>query len=127
MSNSDHSVDRKLDGPSYEWVDPRVLDIPTYFRGPNDLDKFLSKVSFLKLDSHSDALMVDIYGYTDRVCHRRENAPQDFFFTTSFFFLTYNVTLPFDEFTMGVLRILNVASTQLHPNSWASLQVYRIM
>jgi len=47
LSNSDHSVDRKSDGPSYEWVNPRVLDIPTCFRSPNDLDKILSKVSFL--------------------------------------------------------------------------------
>jgi len=29
VSNSD---DSKSDDPSYEWVDPRVLDIPTCFR-----------------------------------------------------------------------------------------------
>ena len=28
---------------------------------------------------------------------------------------------------MGVLRLFNVAPTQLHPNSWASMQVFRIL
>jgi len=34
------------------------------------------------------------------------------------FFTNSYVHLPFDEFTMGVLRVLNVAPTQLYPNSW---------
>jgi len=61
VSNSNHSVNRRSEGPSYEWVDPRVLNIPTCFRDSNNLDKFLSKVAFLKPDSPSDALMIDIY------------------------------------------------------------------
>jgi len=105
-------------GSSYEWVDPHVLDIPTCLRDSNTLDKFLYKVTFLKLDSPSDALMADICGYTDRVCHRRENAPHDFFFIYNTFFSYLHITLPFDEFTLGVIQILNVVSTQLHPNSW---------
>jgi len=28
---------------------------------------------------------------------------------------------------MGVLRTLNMAPTQLHPNSWASLQAFRLL
>jgi len=32
-----------------------------------------------------------------------------------------------DDFTVGVLRALNVAPTQLHPNSWAYLQAFRIL
>jgi len=33
--------------------------------------------------------------------------------------------LPFDEFSIGVLRVLNVAPTQLHPNSWVYLRGFR--
>lgn len=91
------------------------------------MDKFLSKVSFLKRDSPSNALMADICGYTYRVCHVRENAPHDFIFVYNTFCSDLHVTLPFDEFTMGILQILNVASTQLHPNSWATLQPFRII
>jgi len=42
-------------------------------------------------------------------------------------FTDSNIRFPFDEFTMGVLRTLNVAPTQLHPNSWASLQAFRLL
>jgi len=37
------------------------------------------------------------------------------------------VRLPLDDFTMGVLRALNVAPTQLHQNSWAYMQAFRIL
>jgi len=127
VSNSDDRIGPMSDDPSYKWVDPRVLDTLTYFRGPNDLDKFLSKVSFLKPDSPLDAVVVDICGYTDRVCHGLDSAPQDFSFVCNTFFTDLHVTLPLDEFTMGVLRILNKEPTQLHINSWATLQAFRIL
>lgn len=127
VSSSDRSVGQRSKGLNYEWVDPSVLNIPTGFRDSNSLDKFLSKVAFIKLDCSSDALMTDIYGYTDRVCHGRENAPHDFFFVYNTFFAYLHITLPFDDFTMGVLRILNMAPTQLHPNSWAAFQAFRVL
>jgi len=71
--------------------------------------------------------MADICGVTDRVCHGQENAPVDFFFVYSTLFANLNVTLPFDNFTMGVLHTLNVAPTQLHPNSWVALQAFRVL
>ena len=104
-----------------------MLKIPTSFRDSDVLDKFISKVSFIKLDAPSDALMADICGYSDRVCHGRENVPHDLFFVYNTFFHDLHITLPFDDFTVGVLRILNVALTQLHPNSWVCLQAFRII
>jgi len=50
-----------------------------------------------------------------------------FFFMYSALISDLHVCLPFDDFTMGVLRVLNVAPSQLHPNSWASLQVFRLI
>jgi len=38
-----------------------------------------------------------------------------------------HVRLPLDDFTMGVLRALNVAPTLLHPNSWAYMQAFRVL
>jgi len=97
-SDLDHSIS---EGLSYKWVNPRVLKIPTSFRNFDVLDKFFSKVSFIKPDAPSDALMDGICGYSDRVCHGRENAPHDFFFVYDAFFHDLHVTLPFDDFTMG--------------------------
>ena len=38
-----------------------------------------------------------------------------------------HVRLPFDEFIVRVLYILNVAPSQLHPNDWAALQAFKLV
>jgi len=74
MGCSSHAIDlttRPSHYPSYEWVDPRILDIPTCFRGSSTLDGFLSKVSMLKPDSPSNMVATYNCNHTDRVCHSR--------------------------------------------------------
>jgi len=61
------------------------------------------------------------------VCHGREGAEEDFFYMYASMFVKLHVCLPLDEFSMGVLRILNVVPTQLHPNCWGSLQAFRLI
>ena len=61
------------------------------------------------------------------VCHGREGATEEFFYMYMCHFSQLHIRLPFDEFTMGVLRLLNVAPTQLHPNNWAYLQAFRLL
>jgi len=137
---SSHSVDSSLtrtasgsasqssDGPSYDWVDPSVLKIPTKIRIVDDLDELFSvNKNFLAFDCPTEALAIDVCCVTDRVCHDRENAPHDFFFVYSTFFYHLHITFPFDDFTTRVLRILNVTPTQWHPNSWAILQAFRVL
>jgi len=46
---------------------------------------------------------------------------------TPIFFSNLHIFLPFDNFTMGVLRTLNIAPTQLHPNTWVSIQAFRLI
>jgi len=122
------SASQSSDDPSYDWVDPSVLRIPSKIKFSDDLDEFLSShKDFLASDCPIEALVVDICGMIDGVCHGRENAPRDFFFVYSTFFSHFYISFPFDDFTMSVLRILNVALTQLHPNSWAILQTFRIV
>ncbi|QCD86377.1 hypothetical protein DEO72_LG3g898 [Vigna unguiculata] len=61
------------------------------------------------------------------VCHGRDGAVEEFFYMYMCHFSQLHIRLLFDEFTMGVLRLLNVAPTQLHPNSWAYLQAFRLL
>ncbi|KAL9303873.1 hypothetical protein ACSQ67_021136 [Phaseolus vulgaris] len=42
-------------------------------------------------------------------------------------FADLHVSLPFDAFTAGVVRELNVAPTRLHPNSRASMRAFHIV
>jgi len=98
-------------------VDITVRNIATTLRKPDDLNKEIAKAPLVCSGLPPDIIVVEICGYTDRVCHGRENAPIDFFFVYNTLFTDLRVTLPFDEFTSDVLRFFNLAPTQLHPNS----------
>ena len=60
----------------------------------------------------------------DRVYRERSSTEPPFFFMYGCLFADLHVSLPFDAFTV---KELNVAPTQLHPNSWASMQAFRIV
>ncbi|QCD90225.1 hypothetical protein DEO72_LG4g1180 [Vigna unguiculata] len=74
-----------------------------------------------------DIVSLERVSAIDRVCYGQEGATENFFYTYMCHFSQLHVRLPLDDFTIGVLRTLNVAPTQLHPNSWAYLQAFRIL
>jgi len=51
------------------------------------------------------------------VCHDQDGVEEGFFYMYMCHFSQLHMQIPFDDFTMGVLRLLNAAHTQLHPNS----------
>ena len=53
--------------------------------------------------------------------HGREQYNWDFCYMYMCHFMQLHIWLPLNDFTMGVLRFLNVAPTQLYPNSWGYL------
>ena len=63
----------------------------------------------------------------ERICHGQEGADDKFFYMYMCHFSQLHFRLPLDDFTMGVLCQLNVVPTQLHPNSWAYLQAFRVL
>jgi len=108
-------------------VDVTVRNIATTLRKSDDLDKLIARAPLVRSGLPSDIIVAEICGYTDHVCHGRENAPVDFFFVYNTLFTNLRVTLSFDEFTSNVLKFLNLAPTQLHPNSWACLLAFRMV
>jgi len=67
FSGLDQAVDlasRPSDDPNYEWVDPRVLDILTCFKGSTALDDFLFEASILRPDAPLDAVVDDSCNHT---------------------------------------------------------------
>jgi len=62
------------------------------------------------------------------VCIGNGRQPSPFsFLCIVVFFFDLHVSLPFDVFTVSVLWALNVAPSQLHPNTWASMQAFRVV
>jgi len=108
----------------YEWVDPRVkLPLSRFSKSATIVD-FRKKYDSLADIVDDRIVSVERARSGDSVCHGREGHSHDFFYMYSTLVSDLHVCLPFDDFTMGVLRVLNVAPNQLHPNSWASLQAF---
>ena len=61
------------------------------------------------------------------MCLGQSGTVPPFFYMYACFFSNLYVSLPINEFTMGVFQALNVAPTQVYPNTWASLQAFRLL
>jgi len=66
-------------GPTNDWVESAIRNTATTLRKYDDLDKVIAKAPLVRSGLPSDIVVAEICGYTDRVCHGRENAPVDFF------------------------------------------------
>ncbi|QCD86784.1 hypothetical protein DEO72_LG3g1310 [Vigna unguiculata] len=111
----------------YGWVAADVRDQSSLFRWSRLLNSWLNCTPVMSRGVSGDIVSLERVSAVDRVCHRQEGAIEKFFYMYMCHFSQLHVRLPFDDFTMGVLRALNVAPTQLHPNSWAYLQAFRIL
>lgn len=60
----------------------------------------------------------------ERVFHRKGSSSEDFFFVYSYMFEQMYVRVSFTEFQASLLKELNIASSQLHPNGWAAVQAF---
>lgn len=62
-----------------------------------------------------------------QVFHGKKSSLNDFFFAYACLFHEMFVRLPFNEFNMDMLRILNIPPTQLHPNSQAYMHTFLVI
>ncbi|QCD93360.1 hypothetical protein DEO72_LG5g1435 [Vigna unguiculata] len=111
----------------YAWVASDVRDQSSLFRWSRLLNSWLNCTPIISRGVSGDIVSLERVSAIDRVCHGQEGATEKFFYMYMCHFSQLHIRLPFDDFTMGVLRALNVAPTQLHPNSWAYLQAFPIL
>lgn len=62
-----------------------------------------------------------------RFFHGEDMAGGNCFYIYLCLFYDLYVRLPFTGFQMDILRILNVAPSQLHPNSWGYIQAFGVL
>jgi len=114
-------------GCRYEWASTLVTSRFSRYRWSSMVNTYAATVPMFTTGKTSPELFVECCSPVDNVCHGRGGHDHDFFYIYPCMFTDSIVRLPFDEFTIGVLRPLNVVPTQLHLNSWASLQVFRLL
>ncbi|KOM52078.1 hypothetical protein LR48_Vigan09g073700 [Vigna angularis] len=110
--------------PGYDRAPHEVRQIPSSFYHRRPFKDLMGNISLVKAAEDATHFKLAICQMTERVCHGRGRYPNDFFYVYATMFKDLKVLLPFSDFQMGVLRTLNVAPTQLHPNGWAFMQVF---
>jgi len=111
----------------FDWLDPKVTDFTYVYLDRPSISSFIGNHTILKSDASDCILVIGYCWSTDTICMGRFPSQGHFFFVYSFLLPDLHVAIPFDDFTMGVLRTLNVPLSQLHPNNWASLQTFRLI
>ena len=113
--------------PGYQWVNPKVREYLSKYRSAIKLRSFLSHSQIYYSDIENDIISFRRVGDADNVCHGREGDSYEFFYFYACFFRDLHIRLPLNNFQIGVLKFLNVAPTQLHPNGWAAMQAFSIL
>jgi len=101
----------------YEWVTIDVRNQSSLFKWSRLLKSWLNCTPVVGRDVSRDIVSLKRVSAVERVCHDQEGVADKFFYMYICHFSQLHVRLPLDDFTMGVLRLLNVSPTQLHPNS----------
>ena len=112
---------------SYEWIATNVHNQSSLFQWSRLLNSWLNCTPIIAKGVDCGIVSLEQVSAIERVCHSQEGATDKFFYMYMCHFSQLQVRLPLDDFTMGVLRELNVAPTQLHPNSWAYLQAFHVL
>ena len=110
-----------------DWVDPKVTGFTFVYLDEASISSFIGKYPILKSNANDGILAVDYYRSTDTICMGWSPSKGFFFFVYYYLFFYLHVAFPFDDFTMGVFQTLNVAPSQLHPNTWVSLRTFRLI
>jgi len=111
----------------YRWVVEDVRMQHSLFRWSRLLKSWLNCIPIFERGAQRDIVALERVIAIDCICHGQEGASEEFFYKYMCHFSQLYVRLLFDDFTMGVLRLLNIAPTQLHLKSWAYLQAFRVL
>jgi len=63
----------------------------------------------------------------ERVYMKPKPDSYDFIYVYEYVFMEYGITFPLTNFETRMLTIMNIAPSQLHPNSWAFLKCFELV
>ncbi|KOM55427.1 hypothetical protein LR48_Vigan10g131900 [Vigna angularis] len=114
-------------GGGYDWASREASELRNVFRSRVVLADWVENNCILRTLDYRSCVKLVACREDERVFHGRENATNDFFYYYSPPFYDLYLRLPLTTFQMAVLKTLNVAPTQLHPNSWGYMQAFVVV
>jgi len=104
--------------PGYDWAPYEPRTLATRFRWGNDLGDLVERTRIFSDEVEDGLLRVKVCAGNERVCHGKGEARLDFFYVYACLFHDLGLTVPFADWQMAVLRQIQCAPTQIHPNAW---------
>ncbi|RDX96583.1 hypothetical protein CR513_20720, partial [Mucuna pruriens] len=108
---------------AYSWVDLEVLRVSSVLTKSGSLLGMASAICRPRTWS----VTVTACRSEEAVCMSSAEASRPFFYLYDTLHSRLGIKLPFTHFERSVLRALNVAPTQLHPNSWAFVRAFELL
>ena len=82
---------------------------------------------FFMANENDENIIVELCMTREHACAGWQGTKERFIFLYETIFSNLGIRLPLTEFEKVVLRKLNVALTQLHPNRWAFVKSFEIL
>ncbi|RDX61925.1 hypothetical protein CR513_59798, partial [Mucuna pruriens] len=108
---------------AYSWVDPEVLKVSSVLTKSSSLLGMASAIC----RPRTWLVTVTACRAGEAVCMSSAEGSKPFFYLYDTLHSRLGIQLPFTSFERSVLRVLNVAPTQLHPNSWAFVRAFELL
>ncbi|RDX85845.1 hypothetical protein CR513_32906, partial [Mucuna pruriens] len=120
------SSDRESKLADYrQWVDEEVWLQASFYLSPL-VSHYVSEKTWCEA-AYADHFQAIACHPIDRVCHPPFHGERDFIYVYEPVFRLLGVTFPFQHFEAEVLWALGLAPLQLHPDSWAVIQAFRLV
>ncbi|KOM31885.1 hypothetical protein LR48_Vigan01g144100 [Vigna angularis] len=111
----------------YDWAAREVDEFSSLFRSSAVLADWVENSCILRTLGYNACVRLVACREDERVFHGRENSSREFFYCYASPFYDLYLRVPFTTFQMDVLRTLNVAPSQLHPNGWGYMQAFAVL
>lgn len=113
---------------SEDWVDEDVWQYTSDYTTPESIERLKGKIKVVGSEEDKSHLALLPCLPDDRVSSWYYDPKQpNWVFMYEHVFSVVGLTLPFSSFQIEVLRILNVAPSQLHPNGWGFVRAFEIL
>jgi len=112
--------------PQYAWVhhdvDKHIYEYSTRAR----VQQFVSVYPVCD-DSIVEHVVARPWRVHERVYVKPKPDSYDFTYVYKFLFKEYHISFPLSDFMAGMLNLMNISPSQLHPNSWAFLKCFKLL
>ncbi|CAJ2653064.1 unnamed protein product [Trifolium pratense] len=105
---------------------PVTMEVPSKYTNVEMVKSFRKAVKLSDSPPREDLIITEPVKEGEFVFFKNDNPPHYFYLYTGVI-QPLSIWLPFTPFEAEILKVLNVAPTQLHPNSWAFIKAYEVM